>query len=165
MKVQSTRFGEIDFPEEALLEFPEGILGFPEQVRYLLLEHDKDDSPFKWLQSADAPELAFIVIDPLLIVPSYTLMIDSDTAKMIQHDDPAECACMTIVNVPEGDAMKMTANLKAPIVVNPEQRLGRQIIMGSQAFSINEPVFPRLNERMAVLEASDQADEPHAATA
>lgn len=169
MKIQTTRFGEIDFPQEALLHFPEGVLGFPEDRDYLLLEHDRDNSPFKWLQSAQSPELAFIVVDPLLIVDRYPIMIDCDTARMIQVRDAAETAAMAILNIPQGDAIRMTANLKAPLLVNPEMRLGRQIIIGSQTFSVSEPVFPRLNERLDSMSRAGRGvmsdAEPSAATA
>lgn len=163
MKIQSSRFGEIEYPEEVLIRFPEGILGFPGDSRYLLLEHDHENSPFKWLQSASTPDLAFIVIDPLLIVAEYPLMIDCDTAGFIGTSDPANCACMSIVNVPAADPIKMTANLKAPLLVNTEKRLGRQIILGSQAFSVSEPIFPRLNERTAELAHSEKIPAARAA--
>ena len=157
MKLQATRFGEIEFPEEVLIQFPEGVLGFPDDRRYLLLEHDADNGPFKWLHSADSPDLAFIVVDPLLIVPAYTINIDGDTAKMIELDDATKAAFMSIINVPQDNPILMTANLKAPLVVNPDQRLGRQVIQGSQTFSVHENVFPRLNESLEAIEAHDKA--------
>jgi flagellar assembly factor FliW len=106
-----------------------------------------ENSPFKWLQSVELPDLAFIVVDPLLIVPQYPVSIDAETLQMIEARDASRLAFMAIVNVPRDEPIKMTANMKAPLVVNPETRLGRQIIIGSQAFSIHEPVFPRINER------------------
>lgn len=166
MKIETTRFGEVEFSEEVLIQFPEGVLGFPNDQRYLLLEHDAENSPFKWLQSADSPDLAFIVIDPLLLRPDFAVMIDSDTARIIGLEDAAESACMAIINVPEGNPVRMTANLKAPLVVNPNLRRGRQVIIGSQNFSISEPVFPRLNERLAEREAdAEPLTAPDAATA
>jgi len=166
MKIQTSRFGEVEFSEDVLIQFPEGVLGFPEDQRYLLLEHDAENSPFKWLQSVDSPDLAFIVVDPLLLRTDFAVMIDSDTARIIGLDDAAESACMAIINVPDGNPGHMTANLKAPLVVNPALRLGRQIIIGSQNFSISEPVFPRLNERLAELDSQTQAvGTPDAATA
>lgn len=149
MKIQTIRFGEIEFPDEVLLRFPEGILGFPNDQHYVLLEHDVEESPFKWLQSAESPELAFIVLDPLLIASNYPVMLDVDTARMIGAKDVSQCAYMSIVNVPASDPCRMSVNLKAPLVVNSQNRTGRQVILGTQTFSINEPVFPRLNERLS----------------
>lgn len=160
MKISTTRFGEVEFPEEVLIHFPEGILGFPEMDRYVLLEHDIDNSPFKWLQSVDSPDLAFIVMDPALLAPDYSVMIDSDTARVIRCADASRLAFVSILNIPSGNAYQMTANLKAPLAINPDQRLGRQVILGSQTFSVQEPVFPRLNERLNEMHMTT-----HAATA
>ena len=165
MKIATTRFGEIEFPEEALIRFPEGILGFPDDTSYILLEHDVDNSPFKWLQSAHKPELAFIVLDPTMLVADYNIPIDSDTVKMIELKEETQCAFMAIVNVPQDEPIRMTANLKAPLAVNPDVRLGRQVIMGSQVYSVHEPVFPRLNGCLeaAATEPQEEIKDPHSA--
>lgn len=151
MKFTSTRFGEIEFPEEVIMRFPEGMLGFANDRRYILLEHDREGSPFKWLQSLDHAELAFIVIDPVLVEPKYRFEIDVDTRRVIGTDDPRECAAMCIVNVPHDHPVRMSANLKAPLIINAETRCGRQVILGSQQFAINTPLFQ---------EAVGDGDEP-----
>jgi flagellar assembly factor FliW len=157
MKIRTTRFGEIEFPNEVVLTFPEGILGFPDYHRYVLLEHDLEHSPFKWLQSVEAPELAFIVLDPMMLVGDYPLHLDSDTCRMIQVSDPNQCAYMVILNIPKDEPIKMTANMKAPLVVNATARLGRQVVLSSQAYSVSENVFPRLNERMSEINGHERA--------
>jgi len=146
MKYRTTRFGELEFPDEVVMTFPEGVLGFPQDVQFILLEHDAEGSPFKWLQSLDNPDLAFIILDPLSVDPRYNFEIDRDTERVIGTAQAAQCAVMSIVNVPHDRPIQMTANMKAPLVVNVETRLGRQVILGTQAFSINAPVFPHLLE-------------------
>ena len=74
MKVYTTRFGEIEIADETIIAFPNGILGFPEQTNYALINTD-DNSPLKWLQSLDDPALAFVVTNPNLFKPDY--MIDA----------------------------------------------------------------------------------------
>lgn len=149
MKFQTTRFGDIEFPEDVIMHFPEGVLGFPADRQYILLEHDAEGSPFKWLQSLDSPQLAFIVIDPLLIDAGYRFEIDLDTERMIGSGCAAECAVMAIVNVPHDAPQRMTANLKAPLVVNVENRVGRQVVLSSNAYAISTPVFNATRTRDA----------------
>lgn len=144
MRYRTTRFGEIEFPEEVLINFSEGILGFPQAQRYILLEHDAEGSPFQWLQSLDDPDLAFIVIEPHQVDARYQYDIDRDTEHLIGTSDPALCAVMAIINVPRDNPIRMTANLKAPLVVNVESRQGRQVVLGSQAYAIGTPLFPEL---------------------
>ena len=123
------------------MAFPEGILGFPGDRRFILLEHNEEGSPFKWLQSLDSPALAFIVVDPLFIDSRYRFDIDVDTARLIGAESQDECALMAIVNVPHDAPIRMTANMKAPLVVNVENRSGRQVILGSNAFNMSAPIF------------------------
>jgi flagellar assembly factor FliW len=154
VKFKTTRFGEIEFPEEVVMTYPEGILGFPNADRYILLEHDAQGSPFKWLQSLDEADLAFIVVDPVFVEPRYQFEIDLDTERMIACADPSACAVMCIVNVPRSQPVQMTANLKAPLVVNVETRVGRQVVLSSQAYSISTPVFsPACRTEEPLMEA------------
>lgn len=150
MKFRTTRFGEIEYPEDVILEFPEGVLGFPAEQHYILLEHTSEGSPFKWLQSLDNPDLAFIVVDPFYVEPRFAFDIDVDTERLIGTADPACCALMSIVNVPRDNPIRMTANLKAPLLVNVETRRGRQVVLGSQAYSISTPMFQGTPEPQAV---------------
>lgn len=159
MKHNTTRFGEIEFPEEVVMSFPEGVLGFPGDKRFVLLEHGREGSPFKWLQSADSAELAFIVLDPLEIEPQYSISLDIDTVRVIGPCDVADCAIMAICNVPHDNPILMTANLKAPLVVNVEQRRGRQMVLGTQVYPINAAVFPAINRDDAAEQKADEKTE------
>lgn len=152
MKFRTTRFGEIDFSEEVIMRFPEGVLGFPESQRYVLLEHSAEGSPFRWLQSLDNPDLAFIVIDPFQVAPAYRFEIDVDTERIIGTSEPASCALMAIANIPHDAPLSMTANLKAPLMVNVENRRGRQVILSSNIYPINTPVFPALTVNVMEME-------------
>lgn len=152
MKFRTTRFGEIEFSEEVMMHFPEGVLGFPESQRYILLEHSAEGSPFKWLQSLDNPDLAFIVVDPFHVAPDYRYEIDVDTERVIGTHHPANCALMAIANIPHEQPMAMTANLKAPLMVNVENRRGRQVILSSNIYQISTPVFPALAANVMEIE-------------
>lgn len=158
MKFTTTRFGEIEYPEDVVLHLPEGVLGFPRDRRFILLEHNAEGSPFRWLQSLDSADLAFIVVDPVLIEPHYQLEIDRDSARVLGTDDPAQCAIIAIVNVPHDNPVAMTANLKAPVVINAETRVGRQIVLGSNRFLLNTPVFPAININLHAQSEEMQAE-------
>ncbi|MCX7015522.1 MAG: flagellar assembly protein FliW [Candidatus Sumerlaeota bacterium] len=142
MKVATTRFGEMEVPDGLVIQVPEGILGFPSDRRYVVLEHDTEDTPFKWLQSVDSKQLAFIVIDPRLLIPDYRLEFDEETVAEFGAIVPEEFIPMVIVNVPKDRPIEMTANLKAPIIVHETKRIGRQIILRSQDYSLTHRIFP-----------------------
>ena len=143
MRINTSRFGSIDVPEKQFIDIPEGILGFPDNHQFVLLEHDSEGTPFKWLQSADRADLAFIVMDPLLLMDNYIVDIDDETAVLFgakKIDD--QFALMSIVNVPRENPIEMTLNVRAPIAVHLERRLGRQIILSNEDYPIRLRIFP-----------------------
>lgn len=133
MKFSTTRFGVVEIEDTTLLYLPDGIIGFPEFRRAAVLDH-QPGSPFRWLQSVEQPELAFVVIDPLDLVPDYPLEklkdILNDERKMAR---PENIAAAAITTVPPAPA-PITVNLAAPVVFDPESRQGAQIILHNPRF-------------------------------
>ena len=144
MKIHTTRFGEIDAPDDSLIRIPDGVLGFPDSRKFVLLEHDSHGTPFKWLQAADEPNLAFIVMDPNLVVENYAVEFDEETAKLVgaKGIDPERFAMMSIVNIPHDNPIAMTVNIRAPIVVRLEDRTGWQVILPDESYPIRHRLFP-----------------------
>jgi flagellar assembly factor FliW len=131
VKFPTSRFGEIEVDDAKILHLPDGIIGFPDFKRAALLDH-QPDSPFRWLQGVDHPEIAFVVIDPLALVPDYPL----DTLKqIIAKDDkrPEEIAVAAITTVPK-PPQPITVNLSAPIVIDPQKKSGAQVILNDTRF-------------------------------
>ncbi|MCL4423936.1 MAG: flagellar assembly protein FliW, partial [Firmicutes bacterium] len=72
MRIETTRFGPLKVNREDIIYFPEGLLGFPENTRFVFI--DLEDRPsFRWLQAIDNPELAFVVLKPEKFLWSYAL--------------------------------------------------------------------------------------------
>ncbi|NBX16494.1 MAG: flagellar assembly protein FliW [Proteobacteria bacterium] len=127
MKVQTSRFGEIEVDDADVISLPEGLVGFPELMRYVLLDHDAD-SPFKWLQSLDDGSMAFVVISPLTFRPDYTVEVTEEEISILKLQSPDDAVISVIVTIPS-DPKKMSANLKAPLVFNLKNRTGKQVIV------------------------------------
>lgn len=141
MIINTTRFGEIDIPEEELLNFPQGLPGFPERKSYALLPY-KPESPFAFLQSADEPDLAFILADPFAFIKDYEFELDDGVAREFGFSKDAPPQVFNIVTVPE-NAEEMTANLVAPIVVNLRDRTAIQIVLEKTAYTTRHRLFPQ----------------------
>ncbi|HOE91037.1 MAG TPA: flagellar assembly protein FliW [Candidatus Cloacimonadota bacterium] len=146
MNAYTTRFGEIEISDETIITFANGILGFPELTNYALINTD-DNSPLKWLQSLDDPTLAFVVTNPNLFKPDY--MIDAyrkDLADInIQSEEDA--LILVIVTVPK-DPIKMTANLKGPLLINTKNRLAKQLVIDNNEYNIKHRL---LNDEEALV--------------
>ncbi|MBN1866235.1 flagellar assembly protein FliW [Candidatus Sumerlaeota bacterium] len=148
MRILTTRFGELDVPDDRIIHLPEGVLGFPNDHRFVLLEHDSEGTPFKWLQSLDSSQLAFIVMDPHAVVEEYRVVLDAESAGHLGAEEIGEeFAMMAIVNIPHDEPIAMTVNVRAPIVVHTEKRIGYQIILSNEDYPIRHRIFP--NELVA----------------
>jgi flagellar assembly factor FliW len=126
MKLETTRFGSIDVADDKIIEFSEGLLGFPEMKKYTILSGD-EDSLFKWLQCIDDGALAFIIIEPDLFVENYSLDLCDKDVEGLKIKGPEDVHIITLVTVPE-DPAKISANLQGPIVINHKEKLGKQVI-------------------------------------
>ena len=138
MNVQTTRFGSIKIDEDKVLTFEKGILGFPEDRRYALLPHS-DKSPFFWLQSLDSPELAFVVINPALIVKNYNFEIPDEMERELEVKDPAQAEVLVLVTFQNGDGGKpvsLTANLLGPLIINIENRQACQAVLDPKKYPV-----------------------------
>lgn len=125
--VNTKAYGPVEVDERQQIHFPSGILGFENFHDFVLL--DAAQPPFLWLQSMEVREIAFVLISPAVFRKDYTLdIMDSDLKEIglstIQDEDLISFA---IVTIPE-DQNDMTANLQGPIIINRQQKLGRQSI-------------------------------------
>ena len=148
MKVETTRFGEIEFKETDVIHLPNGLVGFGQYRRYIIIPHS-ENSPLFWLQSVDDPGLAFVIIDPMFFRPDYQVVLDVSDAQAIGIEDISKAAVYAIVVIPSNDPPKMTANLMGPLVINPETRIGKQIIMQDSPYSTRHFILEEMKKAYA----------------
>lgn len=128
MNISTTRFGPVDVSPEALIELPQGLIGFPSLTRFAVLEPDAG-SVFRWWQSVDAPDAAFVVLDVAPVLPFYDLSgLDAEWSDL-GVTDPASRYVVVLVTAPGPGLESVTLNLAAPIVVNLATRQGRQLVL------------------------------------
>ena len=121
---ETSRFGSLEVAEDKLIEFPAGLLGFPDVKRYVLLDYE--ETPVKWLQAIDDPHVAFIVMDPTLLVQDYVINLDVAMRQALELETEEDLAVLAIVRVEEG---KVLANLKGPLLFNSRLKIGLQAVL------------------------------------
>ncbi|HRQ73096.1 MAG TPA: flagellar assembly protein FliW [Phycisphaerales bacterium] len=131
MEVRTTRFGVIEIAEDRVITFPRGLLGFPGQTRYCLLEPG-EDACFFWLQSLDDPELAFVVTDPSLFVPDYSVPIRPEQMAELGLSRLEDSQVFVIVNKVD---QTLTGNLQGPLVINTLTRAGEQLVLAEKRWT------------------------------
>lgn len=147
MKVETSRFGIIEVEDSSIITMPKGPLGFENYHEFCLIQH-RPDTSFKWLQSAEEPSLAFVVIDPSEFFADYEIEIsDTDVAKL-ELTEPDDAMVLSIVTV-ANDGRDVTANLAAPVVVNSRTLVGIQVVLADDRFTVKHPI---VNKAQQVVE-------------
>lgn len=141
-----TVVGPISVPEDEVVIFPEGLLGFSHFKKFIFV-NDPNDDVFVWLQSCDKKDVAFPVIEAGFITDINNLELASMDRQKLALDDQVQPDFYCIVRI-SNEAKSMTANLKAPIVINQKDRVGYQFIMANQRLQVQYPVFDVLKNRV-----------------
>ncbi|MCE3236443.1 MAG: fliW [Vampirovibrio sp.] len=141
MIINTARFGEVEVAEDRLIHFVEPILGFEKSFRYIILDH-AEDSPFKWLQSAEEPELAFVVTNPKFFGIDYEFELSDELVTQLKLEAADDALVLTIVNIPQEDPGKMTTNLLGPIVINQSLRKAMQVVLSDTGYSTKARLIP-----------------------
>jgi len=156
LKVKTTRFGEIEVKDEESIELPQGLIGFPELKKYILLDHDKD-SPFKWFQSLDDGAIAFVLINPLLFKPDYEVEVTESEVSDLDLTNEEDAVISVIITMPT-NPQNMTANLKAPLVFNLKNRQGKQIILNDSQYTTRHNIMEEMKKHSKAVDTDQVKD-------
>ncbi|MDD3369564.1 MAG: flagellar assembly protein FliW [Lachnospiraceae bacterium] len=148
MKISTKAFGEITIDDDRILEFPSGIIGFPDLKKFALL-HDEEKGEnvgIHWIQSLDEPAFAMPVMDPLLVHDAYNPTVEDELLKPLGELNPEETLVLVTVTVPS-DLTKMSVNLRGPLVINAGTRKACQVIIDGEDYPIKYPIYEILNAK------------------
>ncbi len=137
MIIETSRFGGIEVDEKRFLSFPKGLLGFPDDRDFALIQTGQD-SAFYWMQAVHRPELAFVVCDPRLFVSDYRIGIKAEDLMSIGLTDTTGSQVFVVVN--KVDDM-LTGNLQGPLVINVATRVGKQLVLSDKRYSTRHPLM------------------------
>ena len=141
MKVATKAYGSIEIDERQKIIFPQGLFGFEHLKDYLLL--DAERQPFYWLQSMDDEQVAFILVNPFLFRPDYEVNINNEELADIGIHSPEKALIFTIVTIPS-DENPMTANLQGPIIINRDNRTGKQAVLADTRWRTKHDIMAEL---------------------
>ena len=123
MNIASSRFGTIECSASEVIKFANGLFGFEECQDWLLLADASHGSLF-WLQSRDRADVSLPVVDPREFAFGYELCVSWLQLAPLRFDMDQPPVVVAVVAQPAGEAF---INLRNPIVINPFNRLGRQV--------------------------------------
>ena len=128
MKIETTRFGQVEIEAGDILRFPSGVIGL-ENCRDWVLLADAQNQALGWLQCTTHPEVALAVVSPRRFVPDFQLRVARSELSTLELPAVRDAKVLVIVGKNEHS---ITLNLKAPLVVNLQQRVGRQVVASGE---------------------------------
>lgn len=142
MKAKTKFFGEVELADEKVLDFPNGLIGFENYTKFAIMydEEDKGTTRISWLQSLEEPLLALPVIDPLAIIEEYVPVIEDELLVPLGNPADEDLLFLLAMTVPS-DMTKVTANMKAPIIINAATKKGAQLIVENEDYPVKFNVY------------------------
>lgn len=129
MKLTTKLFGEIEISDEKIINFGNGIIGFPDLRKFTLIyDEENQGTAISWLQSLDEPAFAIPVLNPLVVKEGYDPFINDELLKPLGGISPENIYVLVTVTVPK-NIKELSVNLKAPIIINVDEKKGSQIIV------------------------------------
>lgn len=158
MLLKTKHFGDIEIDENRIVTFDDGIPGFDELKRFVVLYNGDEASPFRWLQSVDDGKIAFVVVNPFAVVIDYDIEIPEEVTDNLDIKSLDDVMVLSIAVVPE-DINKMTINLKAPVIINTKNNRGIQVILDTDRYSVRHYIVEELRRREVNISAGSDKEE------
>jgi flagellar assembly factor FliW len=138
MKISTTRFGDIEVDDSNVITVLGGIIGFENYYRFVILDFLKD-SQFRWLQSLNDPEVAFVICDPWYFFKDYNFELSDENQNELEIESLDDIIAVAISTIP-ADITKTTLNLISPIIINLKKMIGKQVILYNSSYSTNHRI-------------------------
>lgn len=142
MKVKTTRFGELEVNPSDIITFSEGLLGFENQKKYFVVDPG-DSTLILWLQSTEDEKIAFPIIEPKIFKPDYIAKLLPADLNGLELDSLQTAKLYSILTIP-ANVTEMSANLKAPVVINSLKKVGKQIVLQDSKLSVKHEMYREL---------------------
>ncbi|WP_066824164.1 flagellar assembly protein FliW [Clostridium tepidiprofundi] len=139
MKFETKYHGTIQFNEDEIIYFKNGLPGFEELKKFIILPVE-DNEFFNILHSTENNEVGFIVVSPFNVVKDYEFDLNEDKLKQLKIRDYSQVSVYNTVTL-NSNIKKITVNLRAPIIINIEEKLGEQVILNDSRYLIKHPLI------------------------
>ena len=150
MLLETRQFGPLEISDDDIIRFPRGILGFEELVQYVIVDH-ADSQPFRWLQCVDAPDLAFVVVNPVIFFPDYRVEVHAKEVADIGVNDPHDVEILVIVTIPP-QIEQMAVNLQGPILISAVNRTAKQLVLTNSEYTVQHSITEQLSRLQRQME-------------
>lgn len=144
MNIETKYHGSVEIKENEIISFPSGIPGFLEETEFILIPFT-EDGLFQILQSMKTSNIAFVLANPFAFFPEYDFQLDESALEVLQLEKPEDTSVYSILTVSK-KMEESTANLQAPIVINKQTLVAKQVILTGTNYKTKHPLFRQPEE-------------------
>lgn len=148
MRAATKFFGDIDIEDDKVIVLEKGMIGLPDFKHFALVfdeEKGLENSKIMWLQSLDDGDTAFPVMMPNLVKDDYKPTVADELLAVLGDLNEENTFILVTVTVPE-NPKDFTVNLKAPIVINSDNKRGIQVI-AEEDYPVKYKVYDLLHKK------------------
>jgi flagellar assembly factor FliW len=152
MRIETRTLGAVEVTPESFVTLPEGLVGYEGEREYALVEPDRF-APFRWLLSFSDPDLTLPLLPANLAVPEYAPQFANADRRAIGAVESDVLELYVVASL-DPSSQLLTVNLRAPIIVHPGTRLGRQVVLSDGRYGIDHPIpgtAPQVEARGAAI--------------
>jgi len=153
VKVKTTRFEELEVNSDDIVTFAEGLLGFENLKKYFVVDPG-DSTLILWLQSIEDEKVAFPIIEPKIFKPDYIAKLLPADLNGLELESLSTAKLYSILTIPS-NVTEMSANLKAPIVINSAKKVGKQIVLQDSKLSVKHEMYKELKTYIVNFSSDD----------
>jgi len=153
VKVKTTRFGELEVNPTDLITFTDGLFGFENLKKYFVVDPG-DSTLILWLQSTEDEKIAFPVIEPKIFKPDYIAKLLPADLNGLELETLQSAKLYSVLTIP-ANVTEMSANLKAPIVINSAKKIGKQIVLQDSKLSVKHEMYKELKTYIVNFSSDD----------
>lgn len=139
MQLTTKYHGVREYKKEDIIKFPKGICGFYDLKEFILFPVEENDI-FSVLHSIEDSSFGLVVISPFIVEKDYEFKLSDKNIKQLKINTQKDVLVLSTITL-NSDIKKITTNLRAPIIININERLGEQIILNNEKYLIKHPVF------------------------
>jgi flagellar assembly factor FliW len=129
-----SRFADVDVDPRDVITFGDGIPGYEGRRDFVLLD-STEFAPLKVLHAVGETEPCFLAVDPKTVLENYRCELSAADRLRLGASDDSALLWLAIVTV--NDNGEVAANLRAPIVLNPERMVGRQVMPNNCVYPLH----------------------------
>jgi flagellar assembly factor FliW len=132
-----TRFGTFEVDPANLIAFAEGLPGFEQNRRFVLLSSE-ELAPLHVLHAVEGPAASFLAIDPRLVLPAYRAELSAGDRLKLDASEQTTLLWLALVTV--DPVHGPSVNLRAPVVINPGRMAGLQVMPRNSLYPLRHPL-------------------------